>query len=504
MRKTRENTKSNSSKVNSKSRTDKKGNIPSKTTNDPIWYASNPDLLRDAASYPFSPALGTSVERGNQITEFKVADLAIPGICRIDLRPSLGLSITRDSALNTASTAMYTYVRRANSGHANYDAPDLMLYCSAMAQIYSFINWCQRLYGIGTLYAQKNRYVPRNLFLSMGINPESITNNLASFRYWINVMIAKASSLAVPATMSYFSRTAFLYANIYSESQSIKDQMYYFHPASWLKFEFNSGSTAGALKSVELKAVGSNGLTLAEIQQFGEELIGVILSDEDMNIMSGDILKAYGPNGIIKLSSLPEMYTLVPVYDSYVLEQIHNATVLSVPAFDIQQSSDKSYLESIPFLNWSDEDKASRARICMLCQNKVLSTSVVEAGPVEVVEGTRLMLSGDASRSTDAGYYVNSGTEIAVAFHLFTISETGSLMVDQYESAMELNNYKAATMHAFKYAPSVMMYHPTNDTAYCTFVQSIDNYTILNYTDINKLHDVCLMNMLAVPSIAKV
>lgn len=499
MRKTRDN---NKKQIQNKKNSN--GHVPNRTTNDPIWYASNPDLLRDAASYPFAQALGTNVDRGNRVNDFNIPNDAIPGICRIDLRPSLGLSVTKDSALNTAATAMYTFVRCANSGHPNYDSPDLMLYCSAMAQVYAFINWCQRLYGIATLYAQKNRYIPRNLMLSMDVNPESIVNNLASFRYWINVMIAKASSLAVPATMSYFSRTAFLYSNIYSESQSIKDQLYYFHPAAWLKFEFNSGSDSGSLKSVSLKATGESGLTLAEIQQFGDELLGTILADEDMNIMSGDILKAYGPNGIIKLSSLPEMYTLIPVHDEYVLEQIHNATVLEVPAFDIVQSSDKSYLESIPFLPWSDDDVNAKARVALLCLNKVLSTSVADAGPTEVVEGTRLMLAGDVSRSTEAGYYVHSGTEIAVDCRLYFFNAGSELMFHRMESATYADGYKAAGLHAFKYAPSIMMYDPSDLGKKCFFVESIDNYTVLNYTDIDKLHDVCLMNMLAVPSIAKV
>lgn len=482
-----------------------KRGLKTTTSNDPMWYASNPDILRDAASYPFSQALGTTVERGNTFPEFTVDNNAIPGICRIDLKPSLGLSITRDSAVNVAATAMYTYVRHANSGHSNYDSPDLMIYCVAMAQIYAFINWCQRLYGLATLYAQKNRYLPRHLITTMGVNPDSITNNLASFRYWINVMVSKASSLAVPATMSYFSRTAFLYANIYSESDSIKDQVYYFHPESWLKFTFNSGSEGGGyLASTKLTATGTDGLTLAEIQRFGEELIGSILSDEDMNIMSGDILKAYGVDHIIKLTALPEMYTTIPIYDPLVLSQIHNATVMEVEDFNIQQSTDKSYIESIPFISWSDDNIFARAKICNLCLNKLLTVDVLDPGPAEVVEGTRLMVTGDSSASTNAGYYVFTGTEIPTACRFYTLNSKNILQEVMYNGALVHNAAISNLVKAFKYAPTIFMYSAPGDDRPVGFCESIDNYTVLNFTDITKLHDVCLMNMLAVPSIAKV
>lgn len=476
-----------------------------KSTNDPGWYASDPAILRDAASIPFSWSLGTTIPRGGEGAVTCPSSDALPGIMRVDLHPAMGLSNTADSALNTAATALYSYIRSANSGHANYFAPDLMLYCGAMAQVYSYINWCQRLYGLATMYAQKNRYMPKALLTSMGVEPDSIINNLANFRYWINVMVSKASSMAVPATMSYFSRTAFLYSNIYCESESIKDQLYYFHPASWLKFRFDSGTEAGMLENVKLKAANADGLLrLAEIQQFGEEMLGILITDEDMNIMSGDILKAYGIEHIIKLTSIDEYYPIIPICDPMVLEQIHNATLASTQdPVTVTQDPDGGYLISLPC---SKHNPA----VWAITSNKILSVDKVEPGPEDVIESTRLMLAGDSSRSTSEGvYYFGCGTEIAECVRIYTLLSDGTLSSSRYGSINILGTAVAwnvakemAKLKMFKYAPTVAYANDKNEVQ--CFVESIDNYAVLNPMDIYKLHDVALMNMLAVPSIAKV
>lgn len=479
--------------------------LDTKGTNDPMWYASDPSILRDAASIPYSWSLGTTIERYNGgPMENNIWHDTIPGICRMSLEPTVGLSISADSAVNVAATAMYSYVRHANSGHANYESPDLMMYCAAMAQVYAYINWCQRTYAIATAYAQKNRYLPKHLLTSMGINADDVVNNLANFRYWINVFISKATSLAVPATMSYFSRTAFLYSNIYCESDQIKDQLYYFHPASWLKFEFINETKAGKLTRVQLTPVSSSkGLSVAEIINFGDELLQSILLDEDMNIMSGDILKAYGAEGIIKLTSLPETVTLYPVFDELVLEQMHNATVISNCEFgDVEQVAGSSIISSAPFLpNLSAED------IGVAMMSKILSCDKAEPDVTDTIESTRLMAAAEVSRSTDSGYYLICGTEVPVDVgYYFINSSTGALDRITCGGWARTDSALSTRLEAksyFKYSPTT--YIAASDTnAFIGVHESVDNYAVLNPADVSKMHDAALMNMFAVPSVAKV
>lgn len=486
---------------NSRNRSSRR-ELEQKGTNDPMWYASDPSILRDAASIPYSWSLGTPVSRnnGNPIPFDDANMAALPGICKMDLHPTLGLSVSTDSAVNVAATAMYSFVRHANSGHANYASPDLMLYCAGMAQVYGYINWCQRIYAIATAYTQKNRYIPRHLLASMGINSDDVVNNLANFRYWINVFISKATSLAVPATMSYFSRTAFLYSNIYCESDQIKDQLYYYHPASWLKFEFINETKAGKLKRVTLSPVNAEkGLSISEITNFGDELLQSILLDEDMNIMSGDILKAYGSEGIIKLTSLPESVTLYPVYDPMVLEQIHNATIIACDMGDIEQDPDGGFIMSTPFMH-----NESLKDISVAMMSKLLSCNKSDPDVTDTIESTRLMAAAEASRSTSTGFYLCCGTEVACQVTYYWLSNSGKMFDVKLTGAADDTNIGPLTVRGyFKYAPTTYMFNAT-DNKFLLVFESIDNYAVLHPTDVIKMHDAALMNMFAVPSVAKV
>lgn len=177
-----------------------------RSTNDPQWYAADPALLRDSASYPFSWPYGTKIGYPSMVSK---RSNVVPGVMALHVCPTLGKSEDSYSPLNVAAASMYSFIRHANSGHSNYDAPDLMLFVTAMSQIYSAINWAQRLYALAMLYDQKNRYMPKALIKANGVDPDSIINNLSNYRYWLNTVINKAASLAVPANLTIFSRMAF-------------------------------------------------------------------------------------------------------------------------------------------------------------------------------------------------------------------------------------------------------------------------------------------------------
>lgn len=284
------------------------------TTNDPSWYAVDSSLLRDAASIPFSRAVGTQVPLDFNSAAFwdegTKVEYSVPGVMTLEIIPTYGSIEDKNSPINVAATATYSFIRYANSGHANYDSVDLMLYLCAMSQVYSYINYLQRIYGLATLYSQRNRYMPRTLLYATGVDPDDVINNLANFRYGINVLINQAASLSVPANMPIFARQAFLYQNVYSEGQTVKDQMYMFTPEGFLFFH-ESADPDGA-GSLELNHLGHTRRKCSELLEYGQRMLQPILQSEDMNIMSGDILKAYSANSLIKLTSVPEDYSVAP------------------------------------------------------------------------------------------------------------------------------------------------------------------------------------------------
>lgn len=299
-------------------------------TNDPSWYSSDENIMRDAASIPFSWAVGTTVDIGI------ASDYTIPGICALHTMPSFGYAETFADPLNVAATAVYSNIRYANSGSKNYDAPDLMMYILAMSQVYSYINMLQRVYGISMLYSQRNRYLPKALLKAMNVDFEDVISNLANFRYGINVLVNKASSFAVPSVFTLFNRQAFLYQNVYCEGTSIKDQLYMYVPDGF--YQFGLVDNASALGYIPFTPAAVTGnlntdvyslFTVDQLLQYGSSLLQSLLSSEDMNIMSGDILKAYGDQGIVKLAQISPDYVITPVFDIAVLEQMKNSVALS-------------------------------------------------------------------------------------------------------------------------------------------------------------------------------
>lgn len=308
-----------------------------KGSNDPAWYSTDPSLLRDAASIPFSWSVGTPIAMNYAYPsgtaaeqEFTDDNLVIPGLCVLDLIPTVGYAEDQSSPINVASTALYSFVRHANSGHANYDSPDLMVYCIAMANVYAYINFLQRIYGCGLMYDQRNRYLPEALVAAQDVNFDDLVGNLAQMRYGINMIIAKAASLAVPSSITYFNRQAFIYANIYCEGTSTKDQMYMYNPFGFLVF--NEYEVVGGASGLTFKkfADPTTKYRVSDLIKFGNQMLQPILDSEDLNIMSGDILKAYGDGGIIKLAPLGLDYNLLPTFNIGVLEQMHNATITHI------------------------------------------------------------------------------------------------------------------------------------------------------------------------------
>ena len=493
--------------------------------NDPSWYASNPALLRDAASIPFSWAVGAPIAL--DIPDMK-APWSIPGIMTMDIIPQFGIGNDPNSPLNLASTSAYSFIRHANSGHSNYDAPDLMIYIASMTQIYSYINWMQRVYGCATLYAQGNRYLPRALVECQGVDYDDVYSNLANFRYGINALIAKAASLAVPATMPIFLRHAFLFQNVYIEGPSIKDQMYLLNPDGFYQFSFDA-EHAGMLTYFPLadfkteEAVDK--LKTSHMLKFGNLLLDALVMNEDINIMSGDILKAYGGN-IIKLAPLPEIYPLTPVFNAAVLEQFKNATVFmgeNIHNLHIKQNSTKAYLESQPMWTTNAAIETKYPSLTVENQKKLMSyykgrriLSTIAPNPDQnvVIEDTRLMASLDPNTATESTANILCGSEIVVDLkywtYLYSSTGTVTLSVGRVYSSLLVTadtmptRFSAfARLKHFKYCPAICanIVDGVNTTREIYF--DVDNFAILDYQTLYKMHETAILSMLNVASIAK-
>lgn len=319
--------------------------------NDPGWYALNPQLLKDAASFPYAWPLGNKLNVGEFGSLINKGSL--PGILVMNWAPTIGYSRDGTSPVNVASINTYTKVRHDNSGHANYDHADYMIYLLAMDSVYAYHSWMRRVYGCMLTYSNTNRYYPRAIVRAMGVDFDSLQRNLADFRQYINTYAIKASALAVPAKMSYMTKHYWMSEGLYYDSQQDKPQTYLFNPLGFYRFTLSDGEVPHGMlvfenmfsscvdtptgdEQCEIRS-GANTAKLWQLDDFvkyGDSLLAPIISDEDFGIMSGDTLKSFGIGGCYTLPVTEETYTVLPSYSPEVLDQIQNATFIGMPKVD--------------------------------------------------------------------------------------------------------------------------------------------------------------------------
>lgn len=314
--------------------------------NNPAWYSESPQLLVDTASIPSAWITGlplhlttNNVDNGNVIF-----DAVQPGIMAFALHQRPCLNDDVDSPFNVMCTQLTAYARSINSGAKNWDAPDLGIYICAVANLYAMVSWAQRIYGTAKLFAVTNRYYPKDLLAVQKVDYENIVEHLSDFRAELNMLIAKVSSIPMPVTIPMAEKWAWSYKYYYSDSDNPKDQMYFYFPANYYTFAYDSESAGKLVDHPLADAISGDNITYDEICAIIDEQVTAILEDQDMAIIGGDLISAFGATKW-SFSEIPENYTVVPVHEPEVLWQMRNIqTPVHFSVHDIVQNENKTAL----------------------------------------------------------------------------------------------------------------------------------------------------------------
>ena len=536
--------------------------------NDPTWYKRYPELADDASKFPFSLPLGKPLPIDPDPTYLSKATYcnSVPGVMQINWFPTIGISDNKNSAANIASRELYSFVRHANSGHNNYDAPDLMMYVLAMDSAYSMYAAAVRAYGTIMLYNGMNRYVPKYLIEAQGFDFDDISQNLAQFRWYINQMAYKLSALYVPAGMTYYDRHIWMNSTMFVDGETAKAQTYIFRQNGIYIYDatkandyqvrlkyVNVNDTYATTKSSETS--GAEKLKLLKVADFVnmmDDIINPILADEAMNIMSGDILKAFGSSNLFIVSPISEDYVTVPVYSREVMSQIQNLTIMGhvdnvtgiAPGHGadiiqkiyeedfssaiIQTLSFSNILEVAPDASWRLYSRSEAAAMSVLSLSKILTCEHDNANSDEIIVATRLMnicpafQSAQAGSSTANGEYISTpntcSTEVVTNIRVWSVKSSGEYGIMQLDKAylpvhaydtnkLEVDMALVTQLAAFDWHPTIPMV--TLTTAQATsgvfqgyWCETMD-YTTLTSPDLERLHETCLYSMFQIPDIRK-
>lgn len=507
------NTNSNSNKTGKDKKSDPKdsdqkdkGKDRKSWNNDPSWYEVSPELTRAAASLPFSYFPGSKLPK-LPLVGGQFGYNAVPGVMEIRYVPAIGRSDDLLSAPNVAARAIYSWVRHQNSGSKNYEAVDLMLYILAMESIYVQINEAKRIYGIAMRYEVANRNIPDLILDALGVDATNVRDNLAQFRYGINLAVAKISALCVPKAFDIFKRHAIISTTVLADADSSRAQFYTWVSSGYYVYQPKTSTTGGMLK---FKSRGSAARTVWAVLGQINEALDALLTDEDINVMSGDILKAYGRENLYDLPEIAENYTAELYYDEGMLQQIENAICLQCTNLDVTQQDGAILFQP----QYSSGTQLANTAISVLATYTVLNSHKNNPTPEDVVEFSRGQSAVIKNATTDK-WDIYCASELIQDFrvHYFAYQDNGSvdknaisfesmeiLDVTTEASQIPMIIQKWALWSNFDWAPILYAFYHISAEAptevfFTGFIGDLKESTYVNPEDLKRLNDVCIMGL---------
>lgn len=293
--------------------------------NDVRWR-SNTALAKLAATLPFGypnglPWRESIIDLSNNATNA----ILLGGVLAIRVLLTLGRANDYNAGCNLAFRKSYSFVRHANSGSKNYEAADMGLYYGSYGQALGLLGYLQRIYRLITKFSSTNRTTPIELVKMNSVDYDDIKQHQAELAWLIRWMGNSLNALCVPK-MPYFIACYESFKHVYEDNTSPKEQIYMLVPEDFGIYDPTYDSNGGGIKfNGSVPGAGATPLTFSALFTLVHSVMDVLLSDEDIGIISGDILKAYGDSGLFKCEADPD----TPIefeHSPEILQQIHNCT----------------------------------------------------------------------------------------------------------------------------------------------------------------------------------
>lgn len=482
---------------------DVESDMNSEGHNDFEWINKNPELLKDASSINTTNRTGYKLPMtvGGAFTKFDVP--AVPGIMSLLFYPHVpcyGNSSSNADPTDPANLCAlntYSFYRHANSGSVNYDAPDLFMGIQAAGEAFAAFFWGKRAYDTYNIYNQRNRYVPQAIIQAQGFNYNSIAADPAKFRTQINIIAAKMSVLWVPKNLPFIKRLCWMCSNIYTDSTSAKSQLYMFTPGGFHKFNPKTENTGSSL-SMKTINYNSTGLTTTQWFDYMNDLISELISDEDMGIMFGDMLKAYGAENIFTVAPVPENSAILPVHNAEVLAQIMNSTAIGANAANVSQTGNGVIYNSI---------QSAPLNATPLSTSVLLNFWEENPDYKVVAESTRFTSLFEIQTSGTSSYV---GTPICTTAYISNYriwyysnnSLTWINFTNTVNNASPELTLLLSALSMFDWHPQVWGYDQGEGNANNTVTRlfyDIDNYTSIGLETLKRLQEVCSISEYNVP-----
>lgn len=504
-------------------------------SNDVAWYAHNAELLRSAASLPFSSVTGHRFPWSNP-SNISGSDAfytsSVPGIMGIKWEISMGGMF--NDALNQAKDSIYSFTVHANSRNTSYTSQDEMLVILAGASLFSAIAHGIRAYGTMKAFNQVNSYMPQGLIRAMGFDYDDLRNNLSQMWFDLNEMIARSAQIWIPNNLPFMERWFWMNSNIYMDGGSSKSQFYMYVPQNFWYYNELLNDNGGGLSYVTSEITGLTGstswssaystpATWANYKAFVNKMFTALIDSEDRGLIFGDILKAYGSERIYALKPIPVDYTVVPVHDPEVLTQIENSnqSVQTLQQISQNQATGKLYSSYV-------NTYTTATMVNTGLTYKIINFhQAADPSPEQVMVATRMMSLGNYPIYNSAGKFVSiapatCGTEEVAGYFFITknwkdtLPKIFNFNPTDLKQGQTLGFQMVYNWSAFDWAPWINIVSTTGfqqgnepsiqavlnaETNPLAFIGDYEQWTVIDWKTLQKMHQTAIYSELGVPVI---
>lgn len=498
--------------------------------NDVRWYVPSDRLLRDSSSLSYNNPLGNSLRvteysdltMGGTYTNLNNLDTAIPGIMAIHSVPGVGFSNSNYSPISLAAKSLYARVRKDNAGAKNYDPADLIKYIVSLDSAICTFGFFARMYGTLRLYSAYNRYWPKAVLEACNIDFDDMCMHIADIRYYLNAYALKINSLFMPSNMNIVSRHFFMYSGIWKDSEVEKCQLYVHVPE--MVYQYDENTTPARLTPIAVAKRSGTKITFSSMVNLLDTLANALLASEDIGIISGDLMKAFGAGNAFKLQEIPVDFTVIPVHDEMVLAQIQAI-----------KFTGNLELSSLYITESTAQDDTAGAILCTPMSKNVEALPNIahpinfyrdEVTPENTMEASRLMAFGVrvVAEGSGGNFEVTNtfdviGSEIPLYFELiYNVNGTPTVFAisggrTTFVNYLVTTNLAAvdsltAALSSFDHAPLIDVVGWNQVTGATDFIQpwahfDYANYTIVNRPMVRKMHETAFLALFGIDTLTE-
>lgn len=487
------------------------GNHCAGDVNDPNYYFVDENLKNQLATFSFNQFTGVPFKMG-ALTTGKSITKTNATVMSILLNPSAGYTVGDgvQNSVNLAALSLYTKLSANNAKTSNYAPQDLTTLIFGVGQVIALAGHCARAFGLARLFNYRNRAYPATIIKATGIDYDDLVENFADYRNRYNLLMVTASQIPIPANIPYFSKCREIYSHAYLDMEgSAMAQTYVFAPySSWILNEAAEGGTSLDVYQVYDKT-NNNPITMNVLLGALQAQIQELLNSTSLNAVYSDILRVADKEGMpmYSFATIPDDYTVLPVYNSEIRKWINNLTIMGVP---MDTPIDASHTQSnrvVPDPNNNGIKYQPQFALSMWATiDPILNFDSGNATVDDIIEATRLtsaytLKEHESKLYTDIcalpDYYVTRINLFEGSARVGALTNLGLRFYDAADETVLLNAMTTiAVFSNFDWSPTLYLV----DKAYGLYdiMQDLNYFTTVDVDYLTRLHQAAMFGLISI------